>query len=103
MSRSYHITRKQADQAMDKGDLDPTWLASEKKWVKKKEGEKRVFAKALPLRPKVPNRAVVSKEKVRTARVKPGSKTQAMLDGFLSKAKEPNQSLQPTRPFGPRG
>jgi hypothetical protein len=97
MSRSYHITRKQADKAMDAGDLDPTWQASEKKWVKKKEEETRALSKALPRRAKTPNRAVVSKEKERTARAKPGSKIQGILDGFLSKSEEPNKIITAQR------
>lgn len=86
MSRSYHITRKQADRAMDQGDLEPTWLASEKRWVKEKESEKRALAKKLPQWRAAPNRAVVAKEKARTARAKVGSTTQALVDGFLARS-----------------
>lgn len=81
---------------MDTGDLDPIWLASEKKWVKERESEKRTVVKLLPSREKIPNRAVVSKEKARTRRVKPGSKVQSMLDGFLAREKASNQLSRPT-------
>jgi hypothetical protein len=94
MSRSYHVTRKQADKAMDAGDLGPTWESSEKAWVKKKEGEKRVLGKALKFRAKVPNRVITAVEKARTARCIAVSGAQANLDKFLAEKEEPNQSSQ---------
>ncbi len=70
MSRSYHITRKQADRAMDAGDLDPTWQASEKAWVKNAAEKERALGKTLKVRSKLPNRVIVAEEKGRTSRSK---------------------------------
>ena len=55
---------------MNAGDLEPTWQASEKAWVKKAAEEKRALGKALKGRPKMPNRVIVAEEKRRTSRSK---------------------------------
>jgi hypothetical protein len=72
MSRSYHITRKAADKAMDEGDLEPTWQASEKRDVKEAITRGRQVARSVAALTgrtltSAPNRAYVSKEKGRTA------------------------------------
>ena len=94
MSRSYHITRKQANRAMAVGDLGPVWLESEKRWVKKKEKEERAVAKFSRPEGKLPNRTVVSVEKRRTRRISGKSRVDELLKDAL---KKPNQSSQPTR------
>ena len=91
MSRSYHVTRKQADKAMAAGDMDPTWQASEKAWVKKAEGRKRVLGRALPSRSKTPNHAIVSAEKKRTTKVRTGGDLSETLDGILASKEKPIQ------------
>ena len=89
MSRSYHITRKQADKAMNAGDLDTTWEASEKAWVKKAAERKRVLGKALKSRPTVPNRAIVAEEKRRTSRFKvKGADLYGRLESMIKKAEK---------------
>lgn len=78
MSRSYHVTRKAAEQAMDEGDLEPTWEASEKADVKIAVTQRRDAGRTIKsltgreLR-KMPNRAFVAKEKSRTLGAKTNS------------------------------
>jgi hypothetical protein len=93
MSRSYHVTRKQANRAMAVDDLGPVWLESEKHWVKKKVKEERAVAKFSGPKGKLPNRTVVSAEKARTRRVSGKSRVDEVVDNAL---KKPNQSSQPT-------
>jgi len=64
MSRSYHVTEKKALKAFVLGDTEPTYLASEKHWIKKKAKTARTSKKVLS------NRAIVAREKRRTAAVK---------------------------------
>ncbi len=64
---------------MNEGDLEPTWEASEKSDVKKSTTKRRVVArtiKSLTGREigKVPNRAVVAREKSRTANAQDGAR-----------------------------
>jgi len=67
MSRSYHVTEKQARLALARGDIQPTVLVSEKSWVKKK-GLKARIAETNGVELKIStNRAIVACEKKRTA------------------------------------
>lgn len=66
MSRSYHITRKAADRAMDEGEMLPTWQASEKAWVKDRVERSREATKMTKGEIQTPNRVVVAAEKKRT-------------------------------------
>ena|GEM_PF-3137621 len=68
MSRSYHVTEKKALAAFLQGDEEPTYTASEKSWIKRKQKEARsrqsVGNKSLS------NRAIVAEEKKRTELVR---------------------------------
>lgn len=70
MSRSYHVTEKAANVAFANGDTTPTYEASEKAWVKKKQKEARAIKKVFPKAPVATARAVVGREKKRTSRVR---------------------------------
>jgi len=67
MSRSYHVTEKQARAAFARGDIEPTVLVSEKSWVKKKELIARPATTVADGFKVAINRAIVAREKKRTA------------------------------------
>lgn len=64
MSRSYHVTEKEATAAFYEGDLEPGYQASEKSWVKQEQKKARQQGVATP------NRSIVSDEIGRTDRIK---------------------------------
>jgi hypothetical protein len=64
MSRSYHVTNKKAFAAFSEGDVEPSYQASEKLWVKQEQ------IKARKQEIDVTNRSIVSAEIARTNRVK---------------------------------
>jgi hypothetical protein len=68
MSRSYHVTEKKALAAFLQGDEEPSYMASEKSWIKRKQKEARspqsLGNKSLS------NRAIVAEEKKRTKHVR---------------------------------
>lgn len=64
MSRSYHVTEKEATAAFYEGDLQPVYQASEKSWVKQEQ--KKARQKGIT----TPNRSIVSNEIARTNRLK---------------------------------
>ena len=66
MSRSYHVTRRGAIQALWDGDFVPTANVSEKAWVKKAESAARRCASSTGGRSK--NSAIVSGQKKLTKR-----------------------------------
>jgi len=60
MSRSYHVTEKRARDAYNQGDIEPTYQASEKSWVKRRQREIRQQKELIT------NRSIVSVEAART-------------------------------------
>jgi hypothetical protein len=90
MARSYHVTRKKADAAMNRGDMGPTWQASEKAAVKKREVDVRTLSKLARRKVGPTNRAIVAREKDLTRRslLKGAARVNARLDGFLRKNDE---------------
>jgi hypothetical protein len=86
MTRSYHATRKKADAALNQGDVDPTWQASEKAAVKKRQAGIRSRS-GLPRRKVRPNRSIVASEKKRTRNtvLSADSSIQGLLNGMLAK------------------
>jgi hypothetical protein len=70
MSRSYHVTKKAAVAAFLNGDIEPTYQLSEKKWVKNKQKLARSRASRLPDKRVPVARAIVGKEKRRTAKAR---------------------------------
>jgi hypothetical protein len=64
MSRSYHVTERQARLAFRQGDVEPTYQASEKAWVKKQQTRARKTGVGTT------NRAIVAGEKARTYRAR---------------------------------
>lgn len=78
MSRSYHVTERQARRAFNNGDAEPMYMASEKSSVKRRQKKVRVSA---AVHKKVPNnRAIVTEEKKRTKRAR-GAIEQRASDG----------------------
>ena len=67
MSRSYHVTKREAIRAFAEGDIGPTVSTSDKSGIKKKEKRERRRAAAIGLRQT--NSAIVSSEKALTRRV----------------------------------
>jgi hypothetical protein len=65
MSRSYHVTERQARLAFRQGDVEPTYQASEKAWVKKQQTRARKTGVGATT-----NRAIVAGEKARTHRAR---------------------------------
>lgn len=63
MSRSYHVTEKEATAAFYEGDLEPGYQGSEKSWIKRAVSRMRKGSL------QIPNRAAVGEEKARTKRV----------------------------------
>jgi alpha-beta hydrolase superfamily lysophospholipase len=70
MSRSYHVTKKASIVAFVNDDTEPTYQASEKAWVKSKQKQARAIKKAVPEKAVATARAIVAKEKRRTASVR---------------------------------
>jgi hypothetical protein len=64
MSRSYHVTSKQAFAAFCQGDVEPTYQGSEKRWVKQEQIKARTQKRDLT------NRSIASAEIARTKRVR---------------------------------
>jgi hypothetical protein len=64
MSRSYHVTERKAKVAFYQGNTDPSYLVSEKSWVKKQAKTARESKQTIS------NRAIVGDEKKRTARAR---------------------------------